>query len=66
VDDDAMLPNLTRDLTLAARGLRRTPAFEVVVALTLALGIGGATTLFTDTSARRARDIESAEALRAG
>jgi predicted permease len=35
-----LIANLTRDLLYAWRGLRRSPAFAVVVALTLAIGIG--------------------------
>ncbi|MDZ4675859.1 MAG: permease prefix domain 1-containing protein [Gemmatimonadota bacterium] len=35
-----------RDLRLTFRGLRRTPGFALVAILTLALGIGAATTIF--------------------
>ena len=41
------LQDLRLELTHAARRLRRSPGFTVVVALTLAVGIGGATTLFS-------------------
>ena len=41
------LSRLARDLRLAARRLGRRPAFALSAALTLALGIGGATAAFT-------------------
>ena len=42
-----LLEDLMRDAQLAARGLRRNPAFEATVVLTLALGIGGNTSIFS-------------------
>ncbi len=38
---------LWRDLQHAARNLRRTPGFTTVAALTLALGIAAATTMWS-------------------
>ncbi len=41
------MSDLWRDVSYAARLLRRTPGFAVVAVLTLALGIGGSTAIFT-------------------
>ena len=41
------MSSLVRDLRVAFRTLRRTPAFGATVTLTLALGIGATTALFT-------------------
>jgi len=41
------MPSFVRDLTLAARSLSRRPAFTLVALLTLALGIGANTAVFS-------------------
>jgi predicted permease len=41
------LEDLVKDLTFALRGLRRAPAFTMAALLTLALGIGSATAIFS-------------------
>src|SRR5436305_10521426 len=38
---------LTKDLRFGMRLLRRTPAFTIIATLTLALGIGGTTAIFS-------------------
>ncbi len=42
-----MMETLLQDLRLAARGVRKNPAFSAVVALTLGLGIGANSTIFS-------------------
>jgi predicted permease len=43
----ARLGTISRDVRHAARALRRTPGFTVATVLTLAVGLGAATTIFT-------------------
>lgn len=42
-----MLSEFVRDLRFGARLLRRSPGFAAVAVLSLGLGIGGATAVFT-------------------
>src|SRR4051812_30263163 len=42
-----VIDDLARDLHFAARSLLRTPAFSVVAVLTLTLGIGATTAMFS-------------------
>ncbi|MBL8136120.1 MAG: ABC transporter permease [Acidobacteria bacterium] len=59
------MDHLTRDLNTALRSLRRSPGFAVVVVLTLALGIGANTAIFTllDQVVLRRLPVPAAEAL---
>ena len=43
----AMLPTVLQDLKFALRQFRRSPAFAITVVLTLALGIGATTAIFS-------------------
>jgi predicted permease len=43
----AAMDSFLRDLSFAIRGLRRAPGFTAVAALTIALGIGGSTAIFS-------------------
>ena len=47
MNTSAFLDSLSRDLVYAGRAMRRNPTFTVVVVLTLALGIGANTAVFT-------------------
>jgi hypothetical protein len=46
-----MLENLIQDLTLAARMIRRTPAFVLVAIFCIAIGTGAVTTIFSGMNA---------------
>ena len=47
---EASVETTWRDAKLAVRGLRRTPGFTLVAGLTLALGVGSATAIFSAVS----------------
>ena len=51
------IEGLEQDLRYATRGLCKTPAFTVVAVLTLALGIGGTTTIFSSIDALLLRPL---------
>jgi len=52
-----MIDALRRDLALAVRGISRAPGFAAAVILTLALGIGGTTAMFTAVDAAYLRPL---------
>ncbi len=58
-------PNLRLDVRYAVRTLRRTPGFTLVALVTLALGIGAATAMFSvlDTTLRQSLPFPEAERL---
>ena len=58
-------PNLRLDVRYAVRTLRRTPGFTLVALVTLALGIGAATAMFSvlDTALRQSLPFPEAERL---
>src|SRR5262245_28812263 len=55
--DFEMIRTILQDLRYGSRGLRRTPVFTAVVALSLALGIGANTALFSVIDARYLRKL---------
>ncbi len=61
---ERLFADLWLDLRLAARMLRRSPGFTIVAALTLALGIGINTTIFSGISALLLKSLPYANAER--
>lgn len=60
----AWLDATRQDLTFALRGIRRAPAFSLVAAATLAIGIAGATTIYAVVDAVLLRPLPIADANR--
>lgn len=58
------LDRLTQDLRYAVRGLSKTPAFTVIVVLSLALGIGANTALFSLVDSLLIRSLPARDANR--
>lgn len=63
-DKGMTMTGLTTDLRLALRGLLRDPLFAGITVLTLALGIGASTTVFSTANAVLFRELPYAESHR--
>jgi predicted permease len=60
------METFVRDLTFAVRSLRRQPAFAVTAVLTIALGIGATTAIFSVVNAVLLRPLPYSDAARLG
>ena len=60
------METFVRDLTFALRSLRRQPAFAVTAVLTIALGIGATTAIFSVVNAVLLRPLPYHDAARLG
>ena len=55
-----LLQNIRQDIQFAARNLRKSPGFLAVVILSLALGVGATSTIFTVMDAALYRPVPAA------